>query len=156
MAAPRSDSPYVVTVDRLIPAEPHAVFALLSDPRRHPDLDGSGTVKSVKQSRTPLSIGSSFDMHMHRGFSYSTRNTVTELEPDRLIAWSTRPLTFPLSLLIGGRTWTYRLEPEDGGTRVIETWDLREEKNRALVHKGAGDPGRDMTATLERLAELVG
>ncbi|GGF54719.1 hypothetical protein GCM10011519_30780 [Marmoricola endophyticus] len=149
------DSAYVVSVDRLLDAPPERVFALLIDPEQQVRLDGSGTVKAVKQSRTPLRVGSTFDMHMKRGFAYSTRNTVTELEPDRLITWSTRPLTFPLSLLIGGRTWSYRLDPEGGATRVTETWDLRGEKNRALVAKAAGDPGKDMAATLERLADVL-
>jgi hypothetical protein len=95
-------------------------------------------------------------MHMKRGFSYSTRNTVLELEPDRLIAWSTRPLTFPLSLLIGGRTWRYALAPHADGTLITETWDVRPERNRAAVRRLAGDPRADMERTLVRLEELAG
>lgn len=145
----------VVSVDRFVPHPPARVFALLSDPHRHADLDGSGTVRRVRTSDGPLRAGSHFDMHMHRGFSYSTRNTVTELEPDRRIAWSTRPITPPLSWLIGGRTWTYDLVAEPGGTRVTETWDVRPERNGWFVRPLAGDPGADMRATLDRLAEVL-
>lgn len=139
-----------------MPAEPHAIFTLLSDPQGQVELDGWGTVEAVRASHTPLAVGSHVDMRMERGFPCSTRNTVSELEPDGLITWSTRPPTIPLSLLIGGRTWSYRLEPESGGTRVTETWDLRGERSRALVERGAGDPGADVRATLDELAARLG
>jgi uncharacterized protein YndB with AHSA1/START domain len=150
------EDPYVISVDRFLPYPPEQLFAVVADPERHPELDGSGTVRSVQASRVPLEVGSTFDMHMVRGFPYATRSTVTELDPGRRITWSTRPLTFPLSLLIGGRTWSYTFEPEGAGTKVTETWDLRPEKNRRLVRPLAGDPASDMRATLERLGELAG
>ncbi|MCW2846595.1 MAG: dimethyladenosine transferase [Marmoricola sp.] len=150
-----TDSDYVRCAERTIPAAPHAIFALLSDPERHPDLDGSGTVRRVRASEGTLRVGSTFDMHMKRGFAYSTRNTVIELATDRLLAWQTRPLTLPLPWVIGGRIWRYELSEVEGGTHVVETWDLRPERNRALVRPMAGDPVADMSATLERLEELV-
>lgn len=144
-----------ISVERVMPFAAERIFAVISDPERHPDLDGSGTVRRVRASRLPLSVGSHFDMHMKRGFSYSTRNTVTALERDRAIAWTTRPITFPLSMLIGGRTWSYTLEPVGDGTRVTQTWDVRPEKNGWLVKPLAGDPRADMTSTLERLERLL-
>ncbi len=150
-----SDSDYVRSAERTIPAPPSAIFGLLSDPTRHPDIDGSGTVRRVRASEASLRLGSTFDMHMKRGFAYSTRSTVVELEPDRVVAWQTRPLTLPLPLFIGGRIWRYELSEVEGGTHVVETWDLRPERNRALVRPLAGDPVADMTATLERIEQLV-
>ena len=88
-----SDEDYVDTVEQTVAASPAAVFALLADPYRHPDIDGSGTVRSVQASESPLRVGATFDMRMLHGYSYSTRNEVLELEPDRVIAWRTRPLT---------------------------------------------------------------
>jgi len=38
----------VVTVEKVIPAPADAIFALLADPARHPDIDGSGSVKKAK------------------------------------------------------------------------------------------------------------
>ena len=150
-----SDAEYVKSVERTISFPPHAIFALVADPTRHPDIDGSGTVRKVKVSGTPLHEGSTFDMHMKRGFAYSTRSTVVAYEFDRVIAWQTRPITFPLGLLIGGRVWRYELAEADGGTRVTETWDLRPERNRALVRPLAGDPEADMRSTLQRIEELL-
>ena len=150
-----SDDAYLRSAARTIAASPQAIFALLSDPERHPDIDGSGTVRRVRASEKPLRRGSTFDMHMKRGFAYSTRSTVVDLEPDRLIAWQTRPLTLPLPWFIGGRIWRYELEEVENGTRVVETWDLRPERNRALVRPLAGDPVADMQATLERIEQLL-
>ena len=38
------DARNLVTVQRLIPAPAAAIFDLLADPSRHPQIDGSGTV----------------------------------------------------------------------------------------------------------------
>ena len=38
----------VVTAEKVIHAPPGAIFALLADAARHPDIDGSGSVKKVK------------------------------------------------------------------------------------------------------------
>jgi len=35
----------VETVERVIPAPPEKIFDLLADPRRHPEIDGSGSVR---------------------------------------------------------------------------------------------------------------
>ena len=38
------DNRDVVSVERVIAAPPEAIFAVLADPRRHKDFDGSGSV----------------------------------------------------------------------------------------------------------------
>lgn len=146
---------YVVTVTGHVAAPPAEVHALLSDPQRHPELDGTDSVLEVKESSGPFAQGSTFDMKMNRGFPYVVRNTVVELEPDRVVAWSTTPLTKPLAWLIGGRIWRYELEPDGTGTTVTATWDLRPEKNRALVKPMAGDPGADLARTIARIDEVL-
>jgi hypothetical protein len=128
---------------------------LLVDPARHQEVDGSNTVKSVKATSGPVALGATFDMHMKRGARYSTRNTIIEFEPGKVIAWQTRPLTIPVRWLIGGRIWTYELTPEATGTRVRETWDLRPERGRRLVRRLAGDVERNMTATLAAIERAL-
>ena len=49
-----SDDAYLRSAERTIPFAPHEIFALLSDPSRHPDIDGSGTVRRVRASEMPL------------------------------------------------------------------------------------------------------
>lgn len=151
-----SDTTDTVTVERLIPAPPEAIFALLADPARHRDIDGSGTVQAAKGSSTELTVGSQFGMSMKMGLPYSMVNTVIELEPDRRIAWQTRG-PGPIGRVVGGRIWRYELEPAEGGTLVRETWDISQEAavTKVGVKKLAGKTEKDMAATLARIEELV-
>ncbi len=101
-----------VTVD--IPAE--AIFARLSDPRRHHELDGSGTVGKGVSGPDHLKQGDTFTVSMKQfGVPYRIKSTVTRLTENREIEWR-HP---------AGHTWRWELEPlADGKTRVTETWDF--------------------------------
>ena len=116
-----SERPEVVTVERVIPAPPEAVFDLLADPDRHHDIDGSGTVVKAKQGSQRLVLGSRFGMSMKVGIPYSMVSTVIELDEPWRIAWQTRGP----GNLGGGRIWRYELEPtDDGATLVRESYDV--------------------------------
>jgi uncharacterized protein YndB with AHSA1/START domain len=151
-----ADDPYVVTVERVIPALPERIFALLADPARHRDIDGSGSVREAKNVPSePLHLGAQFGMHMKVGLPYSMVNTVIEFETNRRIAWQTRPPT-PIGRFFGGRIWRYELESVDGGTLVRETWDLNQERGKQLIRRAAvGGTREAMEQTLERIDTLV-
>lgn len=146
----------IETVTRVIPAPPEAIFSLVANSSRHPDIDGSGSVRAAPGDSGELSLGSVFGMSMRLGIPYTTGNTVTEFEPNRRIAWQTRPRG-PFGRITGGRTWRYELEPTDGGTRVSETWDVTTEAplTRPLVRAAAKTTRRNMEATLARIEKLV-
>ncbi|MBV9484823.1 MAG: SRPBCC family protein [Frankiaceae bacterium] len=148
--ADTSDS---ASVERVIPAPPEAIFALIADPNRHRDIDGSGTVRAAKAVPSQLELGSTFGMNMRLGIPYSMVSTVIEFEPNRRIAWQSRPAIG--KRLAGGRIWRYELEPVDGGTRVRETWDISEEVIKAIVRPAREKTIENMTKTLERIEELV-
>jgi uncharacterized protein YndB with AHSA1/START domain len=57
----------VETVERVIAAPPEKIFDLLADPRRHRDIDGSGTVHEAKNAPERLALGSTFGMSMRVG-----------------------------------------------------------------------------------------
>ena len=153
---PMSDSPDVVTVERVIPAPPQAIFALLVDPRRHREIDGSGTVRDPQGESQTLVLGSRFGMSMRMGMPYSMVSTVIEYEPDRRLAWQTRGPT-PLGRYVAGRIWRYELEPVEGGTRVRESWDITQESpiTRPVVRMAAETTRQNMAATLERIEAVV-
>lgn len=145
-----------VSVERLIPAAPEAIFALLADATRHKDIDGSGTVVAAKGEPEPLTLGSSFGMSMKMGIPYSMKSTVVEFEPNRRIAWQTRG-PGAIGKHVAGRIWRYELEPTDGGTLVRETWDITHESafTKPLVRLGADKTRENMAKTLERIEELL-
>ena len=147
----------VVSVERVIPAGPAAIFALLADASRHPEIDGSGTVRQVKPDMPhQLALGSTFGMSMKQGVPYSMVSTVIEFEEGRRIAWQSRPPGF-VGKFAAGRIWRYELEPVEGGTLVRESWDISQDRQRSLLKLG-GLPKKtaaNMAATLERIERLV-
>jgi hypothetical protein len=147
----------VVSVERVIEAPASAIFAIVADASRHAEIDGSGSVKHLKEGQPQnLSLGSTFGMSMKLGVPYSMSNKVIEYEPDKRIAWQTT-LSGPLGRFIGGRIWRYELEDAGAGTLVRETWDITQDKQRFML--AAGPVGKQtaqaMTKTLGRLAELT-
>jgi uncharacterized protein YndB with AHSA1/START domain len=112
-SSPKTEKNRSATVT--VAAPPATVFAIVADPRQHPRIDGSGTVRDAVSGPERLELGSRFGMSMKMGAPYRISNKVVEHEPDRLIAWRHAGL----------HRWRYELTPTaDGGTEVTETWDL--------------------------------
>jgi uncharacterized protein YndB with AHSA1/START domain len=103
----------VIVAERMIRAEPAAVFDVLADPAKHATIDGSGSVRKITSSTPRLQLGSTFGAEMRIGLPYRITNTVVEFEEDRRIAWRH----------FGGHRWRYLLTSVDGGTLVREEWD---------------------------------
>ena len=151
-----ADSKDQVSVERTIAAPASAIFALLADPTRHQDIDGSGSVRTSKERSQQMALGTRFGMSMRMGVPYAMENTVIEFEADRRIAWKT---TGPgrVGRHVGGRIWRYELEPVDGGTLVRETWDISQESpfTRPVARQSANKTRKNMAATLERIDQLL-
>ena len=147
----------VVSVERVIPVSPDKIFALISDPSRHHEFDGSGTVREARNVPHELKLGASFGMNMKLGVPYAMRSTVVEYETDRRLAWQTRAPIKLVDPFAGGRIWRYELEPVDGGTKVTESWDIRKESplTKPMVRRAAGETRRNMTKTLERIEAVL-
>ncbi len=144
-----------VSAERVIAAPPERIFDLLADPRRHREIDGSGTLRDAFEGPTRLSPGAVFGMNMSIGGPYQMTNTVVEYEENRRIAWQPRPTNALAGKVIGGRIWRYELEAVEGGTRVRETWDISQEKVPPLLWGLRGMVRRSIEKTLERLAQRV-
>lgn len=143
-----TDSRYLVTVRRTIPASRQVLFDIVADPAQHPLIDGSGSVRALRDGAPErLSLGATFAMDMHLAADYRIVNRVIEFdEPDR-IAWRH----------FNGHIWRYQFSEVPGGTEVSEQWDARTAHNRLALWL-LGFPRRNragMTATLDRLAELA-
>src|ERR1700759_2297674 len=137
------------TVHRHLAASPSSVFEVLTDNTLHPVIDGSGSVIAARTTGDHrLALGTRFGMRMRMGVPYLITNTVTEFEPDRLIAWRH----------LGHHVWRYELTPtDDGGTDVTETFDWSVARSPKAIEL-VGYPARhepNMAATLERLHALL-
>jgi hypothetical protein len=97
-----------------IEATPSTIFAILSNPKRHKDIDGSATVTANVSGPDVLVLGSKFGMKMRLGVTYWIRNTVVEYKKNELIAWRH----------LGRWRWRYELvDLGNGSTQVTETFD---------------------------------
>lgn len=119
-------------VTETVDAPPERVFAVLADPARHAEIDGSNMCVSCPTG--PITgVGQSFIMDMHRDGlgTYRVRNEVTEFERGKRFAWRTNLETsspeieaFRGDVTLGGTTWAYMLEPAGAGkTQVTHTYD---------------------------------
>lgn len=124
-----------ITVSRRIDASTSDVFDVLSNPERHPELDGSGFVVSDEKTDRITGTGQVFRMNMtgdHMGGDYQTNNTVTGYDPQHLLAWQTAPAdTDP-----PGWEWVWELEADGSdATDVRLTYDWSKVTDTALLEK---------------------
>ena len=112
-------------VERLIPAEPAAIFRVLSDPHGHVAIDSSGMLQDATGSPV-RAVGDTFVVHMDREAlndypmgRYDVTVVITTFEKDREIAWTIEGQIKPPI----GHVYGYRLEPVEGGTRVTSYYD---------------------------------
>ncbi|MBA2463460.1 MAG: polyketide cyclase [Nocardioidaceae bacterium] len=124
-----------ITVQRQIPASAREIFDVLSLPSRHPELDGSGFVRSVEQADRITSTGQSFRMNMtgdHMGGDYQTDNHVTGFQQDQLLAWKTAPADADPP----GWQWVWTLKPESSDvTQVSLTYDWSQVVDPEILSK---------------------
>ena len=136
----------VVSATRVIPAPAERIFDLLASPEGHLEIDGSGSIQSVKSNPERLSLGAKFAMHMKVGVPYTVTNTVCEFDENRVIAWHH----------FAQFIWRYELEPVEGGTKVTESFDYSKPWGAVLGITGKPERNRaDMVKTLERIEGLV-
>jgi uncharacterized protein YndB with AHSA1/START domain len=135
-----------VTRSIVVNAPADELFALVANPHRHHELDGSGTVRNRAGGPERLHEGDRFTVHMRMyGVPYMITSTVTRAEPGKIVEWR-HP---------AGHRWRYELEPlGPSGTRVTETFDYRDCK-AARVYEMLTVPQKNSSGierTLEKLA----
>ena len=141
-----SDPAKVVSRSTIVPAPAQMIFDLLADPRRHGEIDGSGSIQSAQiDAPERLSLGATFGMQMKIGVRYKITNTVVEFEEGKTIAWRH----------FGGHIWRYILEPVDGGTKVTEQFDWNKSKSPLILklRKSPQENAKSIEKTLENLVK---
>lgn len=149
-----------------VAAPPEKVFALLADPARHTEMDGSGMLRGLDSGPSPVArTGDAFVMNMTQDGigEYQMRSEIVAFEPGRKIAWA--PTIYPpgsLDHIIGdmdpsGYQYAWELEASgDGGTRVTHTYDwsgVHDEKAQGLFPRVSEE---QMAGSIRRLGDAVG
>lgn len=139
--------PRAVARQARIPASASEIFVVLANPHRHHEFDGSGTVQPDVIGPRELDQGDRFRVSMKMGVPYAITNTVTRLDPDRLIEW-----THP-----GGHRWRFELEPVDENTTLLtEVFDYSTARSARVLQlmKAPERNAESIRATLVRLQQL--
>jgi hypothetical protein len=112
-------------VQRIIAADPAAIFRLLCDPQGHVSIDSSGMLMAATGSPV-TAVGDSFVVHMDREAlndfpmgNYDVTVTITTFVPDREIAWTILGQIRPAI----GHVYGYTLAPVEEGTLVTSYYD---------------------------------
>ena len=107
-------NPRIKSASIIINAPVSKVFDVIANPKMHPIIDGSNSVRFVIKGPSRLTLGSKFGMSMEIGIKYRITNTVVEFEENKLIAWRH----------LGRWIWRYELkEISPTQTVVIESFD---------------------------------
>jgi hypothetical protein len=154
-----------VAVSRRIGAPAHDIFQVLANPVRHPEFDGSESLRGAVSTAVISGVGEVFVMKMyfpHIG-DYEMNNHVVEYEPDRRIGWEPEAGRGHPALAAGspkparwGHRWTYQLIPDGpDATVVTEIYDCSRAPEEERVGMDNGNIWVEgMTETLERLDAL--
>ena len=144
------------TAEIVVPAPPTAVYDLVADVTRTPEFSPEVARVRWLGGATGAAVGARFEaVNVNgRGKRWKNRPVVTVADPGREFAFRrTEPLT-------GSIVWRYRFEPVDGGTRVVESYEVERPVSRVgwfVIERVFGDRDRraalrsGMQATLERL-----
>ncbi|GAA1863726.1 hypothetical protein GCM10009836_50090 [Pseudonocardia ailaonensis] len=159
------DTSRKIAVSKVVGAPAGQVFAVLSDPGRHREIDGAGMLQGVEGEPQPLvAVGQTFAMNMHQDAlgDYRMINKVTALMPDARIGWS--PALDPGCELaaklgdmeVGGHTFTYDLSDQgDGTTKVTQTYEWMSVKDEQFLAMLPVVSENQLSASLDRLDEAV-
>lgn len=143
-----------VSVD--VSASATDLFAVLADPAKHVEVDGSGMLQLAHAPDRITALGETFAIAMQdeEGRPYEVVNHVVAFEPGAHLGWMPARVDTPP---VGVR-WDWQLTVIPGGTRVTQTCDWSavtstEYLARRSLPRVSADKMRE---TIERMAALAG
>ena len=144
-----------VEVSRVVNAPVDRVWAVVGDPTRIGEISPECyRTKWLGRSSGPAPGAQFLGFNKKGLLRWPTRGTIAAYEPEREISWDVDLLGQSVA------RWSFRLVPEGGGTRVVQTWQDkrsplativgRARTNDSPTHNRAG-----MEQTLDRLRRRV-
>jgi uncharacterized protein YndB with AHSA1/START domain len=143
-----------IQVSRIVEAPVERVFALIADPDRHPDLDGTGTLRASRTHTVITEVGDVFimDVHAHDIGRNQSQSVVTTHVRDRALGWAPGPVDRDPF----GHTFTFTLEPNgDDQTLVTLTYDWSAVTDEQLLPMMPRVSREDLTSSLDKLAAAL-
>src|SRR3712207_6156462 len=107
-------------VSTVVAASPETVYALVADVTRTPEFSPDVVRCTWLGGATAPAVGARFEAvnRSRSGKTWKNRPVVIAAEPGREFAFTrTEPFA-------GSIAWRYRFEPADGGTRVVESYEV--------------------------------
>ena len=147
-----------------IAAPPAAVWALVTDVTRHPELAGPKSITKAIEFDGPVEVGKRWVAHEKTGpRRFDAESEITEVDEPRQFAWVSLPPMKEENRGTGGRVlWRYTLIPDAAGTRVEHGAIALEPKKGAtplkVLYRVLNLPRRTseaMRTTLERLKQTA-
>lgn len=139
----------VVSASREVGASPDRLFEMIADPSRQPEWDGNDNLARADPGQRVRSVGDVFTMTLTGGAV--RENHVVEFVEGRLIAWKpANPGQAP-----AGHLWRWEIEPIDGGSLVVHTYDWTELEDESRYKRARATTSDRLAASIERLAGLV-
>lgn len=143
-----------------IDAAPEVVYALVTDVTRTPEFSPEVLRCTWLDGATRPAVGARFEAvnKAGRGPAWKNRPVVIAAEPAREFAFSRT------EKLSGTLVWRYRLEPDGGGTRLTESYEVTEPISRLgwfVIdrlygrHDRRTDLRTGMQQTLQRIRETA-
>jgi len=142
----KNDPAKIVSRSTIVPAPAQAIFDLLADPRRHQEIDGSGSLHSAQlDAPERLTLNATFGMSTKNGLPDKITDAVGDFAEGTQIALRQ----------CGGHIWRYILEPVEGGTKVTEQFDWNTSKSPFVLklRKSPQENGIAIEKTLENLVK---
>ena len=146
-----------ISATRTIDAANEDIFAVLSNPERHAEIDGSDMVVSDDKTDRITAVGQVFTMNMHwdkMGGDYKTDNHVVGYDENKLLAWTTAPSGQEPD----GWEWVWELTPQGSdSTEVTITYDWSSVTDKDVL-KQVSFPvvsEEDLESSLANLAAAV-
>ena len=137
-----------------VDAPPEVVYAVVTDVTRMGEWSPETVRCEWLDGATGPAVGATFKGSNKRGLArWSTKPSVVTAEPAREFAFVVDGLT----------KWTYRFDPDGGGTRLVESFEMLEDlplkfriADRAMgIKDRTADLERAMGETLARIKQAV-
>src|SRR3954447_4686220 len=153
-----------VSATRRISASASDIFGIVTDPRKHVEIDGSHMLVAAQDAQPLRAVGDAFVVNMDREAlgdlplgKYTVRNVVTQIKPDRLLEWSVGSIDSPPL----GHVYGYELAPAGAGETDVTlycdwsgfNWEAVPEAVRSQVRFPVV-PKMALITTLEKLDRL--